>query len=132
MHAARKPGVSSPVEIAAFIARAGPHVVVVDARARDPSVEPSHALGALAPTAARPRAGSAPLDRATGVLPLTAIPSAWVVAAGGRERLLVIAHCGGGGRGQMEKEFLLQSGFVNVINGGGPEDAECWAEFGAL
>jgi rhodanese-related sulfurtransferase len=131
MQAARKPGVSSPVEIAAFIARAGPHVVVVDVRG-GASVEPSHALGALAPTAARPRAVSAPLDRATGELPLAAIPSAWVDAAGGRERLFVIAHCGGGGRGQRAKEFLLQSGFANVINGGGPEDGECWAEFGAL
>ncbi len=127
--AARKPGVSSPAELAAFIARAGARLVVVDARAADAAAEPSSALGALAPAASRPRAVSAPLDRATGALPLDAIPSAWVDAAGGRAQLHVITHCGGGGRGQKAKEFLLKNGFVNVLNGGGPEDAECWAVF---
>ena len=50
---------------------------------------------------------------------------------GGRGQLFVITHCGGGGRGQKAKDFLISNGFVNVINGGGPEDGECWAEFGA-
>ncbi len=130
MSTARKPGVSSPAELAAFLSRAGAHLAVVDARAPDAAAEPSSALGALAPSAARPRAVSAPLDRATGALPLAAIPAAWVDAAGGREKLFVITHCGGGGRGQKAKDFLLKNGFTNVLNGGGPEDGECWAVFG--
>jgi rhodanese-related sulfurtransferase len=129
MSSARKPGVAAPAAIAAFIAQAGPHLAIVDARSPD-IAEPSSTLGALAPTAARPRAVNAPIDRATGALPLAAIPAAWIEAAGGRERLFVITHCGGGGRGQKAKDFLLQNGFVHVCNGGGPEDAECWAEFG--
>jgi rhodanese-related sulfurtransferase len=126
----RKLGVSSPAELAAFIARAGAHLAIVDARAAD-AAEPSSALGVLAPSPARPRAVSAPIDRATGALPLAAIPAAWVDAAGGREKLFVITHCGGGGRGQKAKDFLVKGGFPNVLNGGGPEDAECWAVFGA-
>jgi rhodanese-related sulfurtransferase len=126
----RKPGVAAPSEISAFITRAGPHLAVVDARLADATAEPSSALGALAPSDSRPRAVSAPIDRATGTLPLAAIPSAWVEAAGGKDKLHVITHCGGGGRGQKAKEFLLKNGFVNVLNGGGPEDAECWAVFG--
>ena len=42
----------------------------------------------------------------------------------------IITHCGGGGRGQMAKEFLEKNGFTNVLNGGGPKETECWAEFG--
>jgi hypothetical protein len=38
---------------------------------------------------------------------------------------------GGGGRGQKAKDFLMANGFKNVANGGGPEDAECWAVFGS-
>ena len=102
----------------------------MDARAADAAAEPSSTLGALAPSALRPRAVSAPLDRATGALPVAAIPRAWIDAAGGPKKLSVITHCGGGGRGQKAKEFLLNNGFTKVLNGGGPEDAECWAVFG--
>lgn len=49
-----------------------------------------------------------------------------------RDRLFVITHCGGGGRGQKALEFVTKNGFPNVINGGGPEDAECWAVIGSL
>jgi rhodanese-related sulfurtransferase len=130
MSATRKPGVASPVELEAFIARAGAHLAIVDARGAA-DAEPSSALGALAPSPQRPRAVSAPLDRATGALPLEAIPAAWIAAAGGVEKLHVITHCGGGGRGQKAKEFLERHGFRAVLNGGGPEDAECWAVFGS-
>lgn len=129
MSTARKPGVASPAELAAFLARAGPHFAVVDARAADAAAEPSSSLGPLAPSSSRPRAVSAPLDRATGALPLAAIPAEWIGAAGGVKNFYVITHCGGGGRGQKAKEYLLKNGFVNVLNGGGPEDAECWSEF---
>ena len=43
----------------------------------------------------------------------------------------VITHCGAGGRGQKAKEFLEANGFGNVVNGGGPEDDECWQVFGS-
>lgn len=52
------------------------------------------------------------------------------LAAGGKESVPVITHCGGGGRGQKARVFLEANGFGNVINGGGPEDTECWAIFG--
>jgi len=42
----------------------------------------------------------------------------------------IITHCGGGGRGQLAKDFLMAKGFTNVINGGGPKETECWNEFG--
>ena len=116
----RKPGVASPAEIANFLT-SHPTAVVVDVR--DPSsAEPSVTLGPLPPSALRPRAISAPIDRATGALDLQCIPAGSAV----------ITHCGGGGRGQKAREFLLKNGFKNVINGGGPEDAECWAMFGHL
>lgn len=43
-----------------------------------------------------------------------------------------ITHCGGGGRGQKAKDYLISQGYAaeRVLNGGGPEDTECWAEFG--
>lgn len=132
MASQRKPGVSSPSEIAAFITRAGRNLVIVDARQPDVAAEPSATLGAIAPSADRPRAINAPLDRATGSLDLSAIPTAWIDAAGGRAGLFVITHCGGGGRGQKAKDYLLKNGFVEVINGGGPEDSECWAVFGEM
>ena len=62
---------------------------------------------------------------------LAKIPSEWIEAGGGKESVPVITHCGGGGRGQKAKEFLQANGFGNVVNGGGPEDDECWQCFGA-
>ena len=129
MSTQRKPGVSSPSEIASFIARAGANLIVVDARMPDVAAEQSAALGPIAPVPERPRAINAPIDRATGTLDLSVVPPAWVAAAGGVSGLFAITHCGGGGRGQKAKEYLLKNGFVEVINGGGPEDSECWAVF---
>ena len=43
----------------------------------------------------------------------------------------MITHCGGGGRGQLAKEYLEKNGYTNVLNGGGPKETECWAEFGS-
>ena len=61
---------------------------------------------------------------------LEKIPAARIDAGGGKETVPVITHCGGGGRGEKAKQYLLANGFKNVVNGGGPEDAECWAIFG--
>lgn len=78
----------------------------------------------------RPRAVNAAFNRETNSLPLEAIPAEWIEAGGGKESVPVITHCGGGGRGQKAKDYLLSQGFKNVQNGGGPEDDECWAVFG--
>lgn len=42
----------------------------------------------------------------------------------------IITHCGGGGRGQKAKDYLMANGFTNVLNGGGPKETECWAVYG--
>ncbi len=43
----------------------------------------------------------------------------------------IITHCGGGGRGEKAREFLTKNGFTNVLNGGGPKETACWAEYGS-
>ena len=131
----RKPGVSEPEELTAFVATAGSQLIVLDVRNPDFSLEPGdEASSAKAPIAggpeSRPRAINCIYDRANSNMDLTVIPAEWVEAGGGKEKVPVITHCGGGGRGQKAKDFLLASGFKNVLNGGGPEDAECWATFG--
>ena len=42
----------------------------------------------------------------------------------------IITHCGGGGRGQKAKDFLMEQGYTNILNGGGPKETDCWKEFG--
>lgn len=129
----RKPGVSEPAELAAFVAAAGENLVVLDVRNKDFSVEAGDAVSnekAPIGDGKRARAVNCVYDRAASAMDLAAIPSAWIEAAGGKESVPVITHCGGGGRGQKAKDFLLANGFKNVLNGGGPEDAECWATFG--
>ena len=66
----------------------------------------------------------------TNSMDLSKIPAEWIDGGGGKESVPVITHCGGGGRGQKAKDYLLANGFGNVANGGGPEDDECWACFG--
>ena len=126
--AARKPGVATPAEISAFVAIAGEHIIVIDARSHD-IVEDSAAAGPLAPNAARPRAINIPFDNTSKSMDLSQIPKEWIQAGGGKATVPIITHCGGGGRGQKAKEFCMAAGFGSVINGGGPEDTECWAEF---
>ena len=70
-------------------------------------------------------------EHARATTPLVG-PAEWLEAAGGKEKAPIITHCGGGGRGQKAKDFLEAAGFGNVKNGGGPEDDECWAVFGAI
>eukprot|EP00591_Stephanopyxis_turris_P011177 CAMPEP_0195518616 /NCGR_PEP_ID=MMETSP0794_2-20130614/13336_1 /TAXON_ID=515487 /ORGANISM="Stephanopyxis turris, Strain CCMP 815" /LENGTH=130 /DNA_ID=CAMNT_0040647623 /DNA_START=150 /DNA_END=542 /DNA_ORIENTATION=- len=127
---ARKPGVSEPSEIAAFVADAGDKLIVVDARNPDFELEPGDAKSSekapLAQTSDgyRPAAYNIPYDRPTDSMDLSILPDTTT------KQTPIITHCGGGGRGQKAKDFLLANGYENVINGGGPEDAECWAEFG--
>eukprot|EP00614_Pseudopedinella_elastica_P027742 CAMPEP_0172616690 /NCGR_PEP_ID=MMETSP1068-20121228/66723_1 /TAXON_ID=35684 /ORGANISM="Pseudopedinella elastica, Strain CCMP716" /LENGTH=168 /DNA_ID=CAMNT_0013422203 /DNA_START=72 /DNA_END=578 /DNA_ORIENTATION=+ len=134
----RKPGVSDPNDLAAFVASAGSNLVVVDARnldfEKEPGDEKAHELAPIATppadTSYRPRAVNVPYQRDSESMDLSLIPAEWVEAAGGLENMPVITHCGGGGRGQKAKDYLLANGFKNVLNGGGPADAECWAKFG--
>lgn len=121
---ATKPGVSSPQELLDFVQKAGDKLVVVDVRNPDPEVEPgdqkSLAVASLPSDSVRPRAMHLVYDRNTESMPLPDVP----------KDTPIITHCGGGGRGQKAKEFLQANGFVNVLNGGGPKETECWAVYG--
>ena len=37
---------------------------------------------------------------------MSLIPQEWIDAAGGKDAVPVITHCGGGGRGQKAKDYL--------------------------
>ena len=129
MSSSRKAGVASPEELRAFVAEAGDRLLVVDVRNPDASVEPgdqqSLAVAGLpnddnSSTTVRRRAVSLIWDRASNSMPLPNVP----------QDTPIITHCGGGGRGQKAKDFLMQKGFTKILNGGGPKETECWAEFG--
>ncbi|EOD14329.1 hypothetical protein EMIHUDRAFT_441775 [Emiliania huxleyi CCMP1516] len=123
----RKPGVSPPEELASFVEQAGGDLVVVDVRNPDFEKEPGD--GETNKTAkigdpSRKAAVNIVFDRATASMDLSPLD--------GKDKATpIISHCGGGGRGQKAKEYLEANGFTNVKNGGGPEDAECWAVFGS-
>ena len=131
----RKPGVAEPSELAAFVAAAGDKLLVVDVRNPDFEVEPGDGKSnekaplAACGTTARPNAVNAAFDRTSNSLDLSKLEGP-VAAGGGKANVPIITHCGGGGRGQKAKEYLEAQGFTNVLNGGGPEDDECWACFG--
>jgi len=130
----RKPGVSEPADIRAFVQQQDQQqqdqvVVIVDVRESFEATEngplpTAHNGGSL-----RPNAIHLPWDRTTGTMPL---PSSLSSSSNVSLDTPIITHCGGGGRGQKACDFLKQHGYTNVINGGGPEDAECWKEFGEL
>jgi rhodanese-related sulfurtransferase len=44
----------------------------------------------------------------------------------------IITHCGGGGRGELAKNYLIEQGYTNVYNGGGPRTPESWNIYGKL
>ena len=44
---------------------------------------------------------------------------------------VVYIYCRSGNRSGQACLMLEPYGFKNVVNGGGPEDAECWAVFGS-
>ena len=120
-----KPGVSTPEELKSFVAEAGDSLLVVDVRNPDASVEPgdqkSLAVAELPSDSARPQAQHLIWDRNSDSMPLPDVP----------KDTPIITHCGGGGRGQKAKDFLMENGFTKVLNGGGPKETECWAEFGS-
>ncbi len=120
----RKAGVSSPEELKQFVEEAGERLLVVDVRNPDATVEPgdqkSLAVAALPSDTNRPQAVSLIYDRESKSMPLPDTD----------KDTPIITHCGGGGRGQLAKDFLMENGFTNVLNGGGPKETDCWNEFG--
>ena len=124
----RKPGVASPVELEEFVKLAGKRLVVVDVRNPDLTVEPKEAKSiAVAPIAGttgdasyRPQSMNLVFDRVSKSMPLPPV----------EKDTPIITHCGSGGRGQKAKDFLIRHGFLHVLNGGGPQDKECWATYG--
>jgi len=136
---ARKGGVASDEEFDAFVSKNdGKTIFVVDARNPDFSVEPDDETfggpSGSAPitdcgTAARPNALNIPFDRAAGCLPKDGLDA---LEAKGDKDVPIVTHCGGGGRGQKAKDYLLGLGYTNVVNGGGPKVTELWERFGSL
>lgn len=123
---ARKPGVATPEELQAFVQKAGDRLMVVDVRNPDPTVEPGDQKSlAVAPLPAydgvRPKAVHLIWDRNTDSMPLPPTDDL---------ETPIITHCGGGGRGQKAKDYLMAKGFTNVLNGGGPKETDCWKVFG--
>jgi len=122
---ARKAGVASPEELKDFVSKAGSNLLVIDVRNPDATIEPgdqkSLAVAALPSDDNRPQAIHSVYDRETSGLPLPDV----------EKETFIITHCGGGGRGQLAKDFLMENGFTNVLNGGGPKETECWDEFGS-
>jgi rhodanese-related sulfurtransferase len=123
---ATKPGVASPEELRDFVKAAGDKLLVVDARNADASAEPgdqkSLAVAPLPSEGVRPNAVNLIWDRETNSMPLPDVD----------KDTFIITHCGGGGRGQKAKDFLMENGFAKVLNGAGPKETDCWSEFGEL
>mmetsp|Transcript_24381 Transcript_24381/g.50275 ORF Transcript_24381/g.50275 Transcript_24381/m.50275 type:complete len:168 (-) Transcript_24381:221-724(-) len=119
-----KEGVSSPEELKSFVASAGSNLLVVDVRNPDADKEPgdqkSLAVAPLPSDDTRPQGIHLVYDRETESMVLPDV----------EKDTPIITHCGGGGRGQKAKDYLAANGFTNVLNGGGPKETECWAEFG--
>ena len=120
----RKAGVASPEELKDFVAKAGDKLLVVDVRNPDAEVEPgdqkSLAVAPIPGDGVRPQGVHLIYDRNTKSMPLPDVD----------KDTPIITHCGGGGRGQKAKDYLTENGFTNILNGGGPKETDCWAEFG--
>jgi rhodanese-related sulfurtransferase len=121
----RKAGVASPEELRDFVASAGDKLVVVDVRNPDAAAEPgdqkSLAVAPLPSSTERPKGLHLIWSRESNGMQ---IPDDLAKDSH------IITHCGGGGRGQKAKDFLEAAGFTSVLNGGGPKETDCWAEFG--
>ena len=122
-----KPDIATPTKLASFVSSARSRLVVVDLRNPNPTVEPGDAKTLVV-------AGFS--DKVKHYRPMV-IHLPWNCETNQMELpkdmdkdTPIITHCSAGRRGQMAKEFLEQNGFTNVLNGGGPKEKECWAEFG--
>jgi len=136
---ARKPGVASDDEFERFLSsNRGKTFVVLDARNSDFSVEPTDeqfggprgsAPIADCGTSARPNAVNCAFDRSANALRDLEVLEA---KTSGDKSTPIITHCGGGGRGQKAKDYLISRGYSNVINGGGPAVEALWKKFGSM
>jgi rhodanese-related sulfurtransferase len=124
------PDVATPEELKQFVESAGDSLLVIDVRSATAAEDaaslartplPDITVGNGNDRQYRPRAVNLPWDRATNSMPLPSDSSTDTP---------IITHCGGGKRGQLAKDYLLQKGYTNVLNGGGPKQAACWNEFG--
>ena len=123
-----KPGVATLEELTRFVDDAGSDLVVIDVRNPDASVEPgdqkSLAVAELPGGVGgnRPKALHLIWDRSTKSMPLPpdTVP----------KDAPIITHCGGGGRGQLAKEYLESNGYTRVVNGAGPKETELWKVYG--
>ena len=125
-----KPGVATLEELTTFVEDAGSDLVVVDVRNPDASVEPgdqkslavAELPGGGGVDGNRPKALHLIWDRSTKSMPLPpdSVP----------KDAPIITHCGGGGRGQLAKEYLESNGYTRVINGAGPKETELWKLYG--
>merc|ERR1712157_703436 len=109
----------------AFVQKAGDKLLIIDLRNPDAAIEPgdqkSIAVASLpSKEGYRPKAINLIYNRKTNSMPLPDVD----------KNTPIITHCGGGGRAQLGKEFLMSNGFTNVLNGGGPKETDCWAEYG--
>ena len=112
-----KEGVATPNELKIFVKSAGSRLLIIDVREPDASTTgfPNKS------TNFRNMAINIPWNRETVSMELP---------TGIDYDTPIITHCGGGGRGQKAKEYLIRNGYTNVLNGGGPKETECWAEYG--
>lgn len=123
---ATKAGVSSPSDLSTFVSNAGSKLLVVDVRHPDPEIEPGDAKSLAVAgfpnkdSNFRPQAINLPWSREKNGMELPNVD----------KETPIITHCGGGGRGQKAKDYLMENGFTNVLNGGGPKETECWAVYG--
>lgn len=119
---------AEPSELREFVRNAGKRLLVVDVRNANIEEEPGDQKSlAVAPLPSsdgsgsiRPQAVNLVWNRKTASMPLPEV----------EKDTPIITHCGGGGRGQKAKVYLEQNGFNNVLNGGGPKETDCWAEYG--
>ena len=116
----KKAGVATPNELKNLVISAGPRLLVIDVREPDASTTgfPNKS------TNYRSQAINLPWNRETKSMELPTGNNIDYDTP-------IITHCGGGGRGQMAKEYLMLNGYTNVLNGGGPKETECWAEYGS-
>ena len=80
--------------------------------ALEPGDEATHDFAKIAGTVSglRPNAVNIPYDRENKRMDLAALE-------GVPKDAKIITHCGGGGRGQKAKDYLIGEGFTNVMNG---------------
>lgn len=127
----RKEGVASPSQLKEFVISSGSRLLVIDVRHPDATIEPgdvkSLAVAGFPTDTYRPQAINLPWSRESKSMELPNTNNKDITLD-----TPIITHCGGGGRGQKAKEYLEKNGFTNVLNGGGPKETECWAEFGSL